>query len=129
MKLKRLITTFTIFNCFLAIIPLLFNLFYKDQGVLIPYFWLLFGFFSFFSLIICLFSLWRMKLGNKSSGQAILSSVTIRFLIFMVVSFIYLSQINVNPKLFLLCFFYIYFFQTAFEIYFMLCNLRIQNKK
>lgn len=42
---------------------------------------------------------------------------------------IYLYKYKVNDIVFVLNFFYLYFFYTAFEIYSLLSNLRVQNKK
>lgn len=70
-----------------------------------------------------------MSISNKSSGQALLASVSIKLLFYMIIAFVYLSQNSVDPVKFLLNFFYLYLFHTVFEIYCLLCNLRNQNFK
>ncbi len=46
----------------------------------------------------------------------------------MTVALIYLHKYKVNDVVFVLNYFYLYFLYTAFEIYSLLSNLRVQNK-
>lgn len=70
-----------------------------------------------------------MRVSIKSSGQALLASIAVKLLLYMVIAFVYISQNTVDPVKFMICFFYLYFFHTVFEIYCFLCNLRNQKFK
>ncbi len=47
----------------------------------------------------------------------------------MTIALIYMRKYKVNDIVFVLNYFYLYLFYTAFEIYSLLSNLRVQNKK
>lgn len=48
-------------------------------------------------------------------------------LLFFILIYLYLYE--VNPASFMACFFYLYFFNTLFEVYALIRNLRLQNQK
>ena len=129
MTLKRFLLLFLFFNITLAIVPCLVQIYYPEKDLLIPHFWVLFGIFAALTFFIYLIAYWRMSISNRSSGQALLGSITIKLLICMIMAFVYLSENSVDPAKFLINFFYLYFFHTVFEIYCLLCNLRNQNFK
>ena len=105
------------------------NYFYPEKEMLIPNFWVLFGFFSGLTLIIFLTAYLMGRISNKASGQALLGGMTIRFLFCMVIALVYISNFKVEPVKFMINFFYLYFFNTVFEIYCLMRNLRNQNTK
>jgi hypothetical protein len=125
----RFIIYFLLFNIALAIAPWVAQTVYSANNMLIPGFWGLFAVFSIITLNIYLIASWQMRISNKASGQALLGSVAVKFLICMVIVLVYLIKNTVDPILFLLNFFYLYFFHTVFEIYCFLRNLRNQNLK
>ncbi|MES2872542.1 MAG: hypothetical protein V4708_02390 [Bacteroidota bacterium] len=129
MSTLRFLIYFILFNIFLSIAPLAAENFYEAQDLLIPRFWNMFAVFSIITLVIYLFASWRMKVSIKSSGQALLASIAVKLLLYMVIAFVYITQNTVNPAKFIICFFYLYFFHTVFEIYCLLCNLRNQKFK
>ncbi len=129
MSITKFLIYFLLFNILLSTVPLLAENFYKDLDVLIPRFWNMFAVFSIITFVIYLFASWRMKLSIKSSGQALLASIGVKLLLYMVIAFVYISQNTVDPVKFMICFFYLYFFHTVFEIYCLLCNLRNQKIK
>jgi len=47
----------------------------------------------------------------------------------MTLALVYLRKHTVNDVVFVLNYFYLYFLYTAFEIYSLLSNLRVPNKK
>jgi hypothetical protein len=102
---------------------------YPAMNLLIPNFWVLFAFFSGLTLIIFLTAYLMAGISNKASGQALLGGITIRFLFCMIIALVYISNFRVEPVKFLINFFYLYFFNTVFEIYCLLRNLRNQNTK
>ena len=129
MRIQRFFLLFLIFNIILAAVPLAADRFYPGMHLLIPNFWVLFGFFSGLTLIIFITAFFMGRISNKASGQALLGGITIRFLFCMVIALVYISNFRVEPVKFLLNFFYLYFFNTVFEIYCLLRNLRNQNTK
>jgi len=129
MNISRFVIYFILFIASLALPPVIAQYFFPDQALIIPKFWPLFWIFAFFTFSIYLFAHWRMGISNKDSGQALLGSVTIRLIICMFLAFIYLRVNTVEPIIFILNFFYLYFFHTVFEIYCLLCNLRNQKFK
>ena len=129
MKLKRFFILYVVFLTLLAGFPFLGSYYFPEKNLLIPYFWKLFGVFAILTLLIYLVAYWRMQISDRASGQALLGSVTVKLLICMILAFIYLNNIAVDPTKFLLNFFYLYFFHTVFEIYSLLCSLRNQKLK
>jgi hypothetical protein len=127
--IKHFLIIFLLFNITLAVAPSIAQIYYTEKNLLIPHFWMLFGFFSVLTSMLYLFAHWRMGVSNTASGQALLISITLRLFICMIVVFIYLSETTVNPAKFLLNFFYLYLFHMVFEIYCLLCNLRNQKLK
>src|SRR4029078_5303155 len=116
-----------IFVFTLASLPIIVAQYLGVNDFLIPYFWQLFVLFAILTLLIYTVSYWRMGISHKASGQILLGGITIKLLIYMLVAFIYLYNIDVNSSRFLLNFFYLYFFHSVFEIYCLLCNLRNQK--
>lgn len=129
MKIGRFLLYFILFNVFLALAPIVAQTYYSEGEYVIPYFWMLFWIFSALTFFIYLIAYWRMSISNRSSGQALLGSITIKLLICMIMAFVYLSENSVDPTKFLINFFYLYFSHTVFEIYCLLRNLRNQNFK
>ena len=129
MKIKRFILYFIIFNGLLSLAPLIAQNYFSEAGILIPHFWILFSIFSGLTFSIYIIAYWRMSISDRSSGLALLGSITLKLLFCMIMAFVYLSQNSVEAAKFLLSFFYLYIFHTVFEIYCLLRNLRNQNSK
>ena len=127
MTVQKFLIYFLLFNIFLSIAPLIAENYYPDFNLLIPRFWNMFAVFSIITFVIYLFASWRMHVSIKSSGQALLASIAVKLLFYMVIAFVYISQNTVDPLKFMICFFYLYFFHTVFEISCLLCNLRNQK--
>ncbi len=127
LTLKRFFILFFLFNLGLAAGPLLVNFFSPQSALLIPRFWVLFCFFSGLTLIIFLTGFYMGRISIKASGQALLGGITLRLLFCMVIALVYISNFKVEPVSFMVNFFYLYFFNTVFEIYCLLRNLRNQN--
>lgn len=129
MSITRFIIYFVLFNFILAVPPFVIHHYFQELDILIPRFPNMFMVFSIITLVIYLLASWRMKVSIKSSGQALLVSIAVKLLLYMVIAFVYISQNTVDPGKFIICFFYLYFFHTVFEIYSLLCNLRNQKIK
>jgi hypothetical protein len=129
MKIQKFLIYFILFNVTLSIAPLISENYYPEYPILISRFWNMFAVFSVITFVIYILAFWRMSVSYKSSGEALLASIGIKLLLYMLIAFVYLSSNTVDSIKFLISFFYLYFFHTVFEIYCLLCNLRNQNFK
>lgn len=129
MGIGRFLIYFLLFNVLLSIAPLVAEHVYPEFPLLIPRFWNMFAVFSIITFIIYILASWRMTVSYKSSGEALLASIAVKLLLYMVIAFVYISSNTVDPVKFMISFFYLYFFHTVFEIYCLLCNLRNQKFK
>lgn len=131
MGVKKFLIYFLVFNVVLAIAPAFVQMNEDRFWMLVPNFWLLFYVFSILTLSIYVMVHWFVMLSAspRAPGQALLGAIIGKFAFCVTLVFIYLSKVDVNPVLFLLNFFYLYFFHTAFEIYCLLRNLRNQISK
>lgn len=96
--------------------------------ILVPKFWVIFGFLAVLTLIAYFGSLIGIKKGGESSVFLIMGGIVVKLLFCMSFVLVYLLKFKVNDVYFALEFFSIYFLFTAFEVYALLCNLRHQNK-
>ena len=128
-SIQRFFILFIIFSVALAAVPLAVNYYFPEENLLIPNFWVLFFFFSGLTLIIFLTAYVMSRISSQASGQALLGGITIRLIFCMGIALVYISNFKVEPVNFLINFFYLYFFNTVFEIYCLLRNLRNQNTK
>ena len=96
--------------------------------ILIPKFWVIFGFLFFLTLIAYSVSLFGIKKGLESSAFVIIGAIAVKMLFAMGFVLAYLLKIKVEGVSFAAQFFSLYFLFTAFEVYALLCNLRHQNK-
>ncbi|MBC8053384.1 MAG: hypothetical protein H7Y13_09995 [Sphingobacteriaceae bacterium] len=127
MTLQRFLVLYFTFLVVLAAAPLYIALYYPEKDLLIPHFWVLFAAFAILTFQIYMVASRRMRMNDKASGQALLGSVTVKFLFGMILAFVYLYNIDTDKTNFILNFFYLYLFHTVFEIYSLLCNLRNQK--
>ena len=126
--MKRFFIAFGIAVIIIALPPALLDLAGKS-GLLIPGFWLIYQFFSSLTFLICLSVIWGQQKNGTLGGQIFLGATTLKLLLCMTIALIYLHKYHVNDVVFVLNYFYLYFLYTAFEIYSLLSNLRVQNKK
>jgi uncharacterized membrane protein YozB (DUF420 family) len=126
--LKRFFIAFGVATVVIALPPALMDYAGKG-GSLIPGFWLIFQFFSSLTFLICLSVIWGQKQNGTLGGQIFLGATTLKLVLCMTLALIYLRKHTVNDVVFVLNYFYLYFLYTAFEIYSLLSNLRVPNKK
>ncbi|QJD95625.1 hypothetical protein HH214_06940 [Mucilaginibacter robiniae] len=126
--MKRFFIAFGIATIMIALPPALLN-YAGNEKWLIPGFWLIFQFFSSLTFLICLGVIWGQLKNGTLGGQIFLGATTFKFILCMTIALIYLHKYQVNDVVFVLNYFYLYFLYTAFEIYSLLSNLRVQNKK
>ena len=98
------------------------------ETVLVPKFWVLFGFLAGLTVIAYFAASVGIAKGGEISVYAIMGSVVLKLLLSMVLVLVYLLKIKVNSINFATQFFSLYFLFTAFEVYCLLRNLRHQNK-
>jgi len=106
----------------------LLEVFDEKNIILVPKFWVVFGFQFFITLIAYSVSMLGMKKGAETGTFTIIGAITVKMLFSMGFVLAYLLKINVKGVSFAIQFFSLYFLFTAFEVYALLCNLRHQNK-
>ncbi len=127
MKLALYYKYFIVFNILLAIPPVIIEIYYKSSDLLIPYFWQFFGLFAILNLMIHILARVGFIASNTGMVKTFLGGTMLKFLLWMIVIFAYTSKFDVNGTKFLCNFFYLYLFNSVFEIYCLLLNLRNQN--
>lgn len=128
MSISRFIVSYIIATVLIAVAPVV--LFYTGYSyLLIPKFNVLFVFFSVLTFIINLSILLASKKSQALSAQVFLIGTTVKLILCMALALAYLQKNHVNNVYFLICFFYLYFLNTVFEVYTLLTNLRNQNLK
>nr|MBC7612684.1 hypothetical protein [Pseudopedobacter sp.] len=105
------------------------NNFLFHNHLLIPHFWIMFGFMAAITLGVYLISVLGFKIDGKNQAFVVLSAIVFRFLGSMIFVLIYLQKNSVDGVLFIANFFSIYLLLTIFEIYSLLRILRHQTKK
>ncbi len=127
MKLYKYLTSFAAFNAVIAIPPAILQTSFADKQLLIPYFWLFFVISSFMNLGVYVASYWGMLTSDKATVKTFIGGTSIKFLLWMLIVFIYLFNFEVDGTKFILNFFYLYLLHLVFEISCLLRNLRNQN--
>lgn len=126
MKIYRTVFSFVIFTVLLAIPPVLLN-YSGNTDLLTPHFWLLFFFISGLTLIVIAAVLLSQRANSEMYSQVFLAATTFKILVCLIFMVIFLRKNHVDKLIFVADFFYIYFLNTAFEVYGLLRNLRNQN--
>ncbi len=124
----RLTINFLVFSLLIAALPFWAG-FTHYSAMLVPKFWVLYLFYFLITYIVCSVVVLGQKQGDKPGAQLFLIATTIKLLACMIFALIYVRYMPINASRFIICFFYLYFLNTAFEIYTLISNLRIQNKK
>jgi hypothetical protein len=126
MKLFRFILYYLGFVVLLAIPPMALT---ETSGayLLVPHFWVLFGFMSGLTLIVIALVLLVQQSNSEYYAQAFLGGTTFKILASLIFIVIFLHKNHVDKLIFMGDFFYIYFLNTVFEVYGLLRNLRNQN--
>jgi len=128
LKLLRHILFFILFVIVLAVPPfMLANNGYAS--LLIPHFWLVFFFLSGLTLVVVIAVLIGQQMDAEKGTQMFLATTVFKILACLVFALIFILKNKLNRYIFVAEFFYIYFLNTAFEIYILLRNLRNQNSR
>jgi len=126
--LNRFIISLFVFIILLAVPPVI--LIYTGNGkILDPRFWAMFVFFILLTLMVCISVLIAQNRNSKTGVQVFMGGSTIKLLACMFFALFYVKFYPIRPISFISSFFYLYLFNTVFEIRTLLSNLRDQNKK
>ncbi|WP_207426792.1 hypothetical protein [Pedobacter sp. SYSU D00535] len=128
MSFLRFLLLFTGISLILAFIFLTIEESDSKDSVLVPDFWLIFGFQYFITVIAYSASVFGLRKGPEISTLVIMGALAVKMLFCMAFVLAYLLKISVNGVSFAVQFFSVYFLFTAFEVYALLRNLRHQNK-
>lgn len=103
--------------------------FLPDTPILIPNFWLVYFYMAGITLLVYFLSIIGIKKAGENQPMILLGGLVIRLLCSLSLVLIYLQKTKIDPLIFIINFFSIYFLFTVFEIYCLLRNLRHQIKK
>ena len=125
---NRITLTHFVFVLILAVPPILLS-YTSNQNLIIPRFWLVFSYISGLTLIVVYSTALMHAINPDNFAQAYLAATVFKILGILTFIVIFVLKNRVNKPIFVADFAYIYFLNTAFEVYSMLCNLRNQNLK
>lgn len=129
MSLKKFFFIFSFYTLSLSFFCWLLQDIFSFSHFFIPKFWVIFWVMAGITLIVYLVSWFVIKSGGDHQVFTVLGTIVIRLLISMIIVLFYLNQFRVEPVLFVVNFFSVYFLFTTFEIYCLLLNLRHQIRK
>ena len=90
-------------------------------------FWLIFSFLSAVTLLVTASILVVRQMYPNYFSEAFMAATVVKILACIIFVLIFLKKNDVDKYVFVANFFYIYFLNTAFEVYILLRNLRNQN--
>lgn len=93
-------------------------------ALLVPQFWLIFGFLAGLTIVAYAASYAGIKSGGELSVYVLLAAIFIKLIVSLLFVVFYLQKHRVNGTFFALEFFSLYFLFTAFEVKSLLLNLR-----
>lgn len=121
MSIKKFLLQFSLVLIIVAVLALVLDSFYS---VLVPQFWLIFGFLGGLTIVAYLTSYTGIKTGGELSVYILLAAIFIKLIVSLLFVVLYLQKHRVNSTFFALEFFSLYFLFTAFEVKALLLNLR-----
>ena len=128
MKLRTVILSFLLFAVVIAIPPVLLSK-SAHAAWLDPHFWMIFGFVTGLTFLTTVSILIIARINEEIYAQTFLGATMLKLLTCMFFCLFFLVKIKVNGVIFVANFFYVYFFNLAFEIYGLLRTLRNQKLK
>jgi len=128
LKIYKVLLSFLIFSCLLAVPPLLLTWF-DNADMLIHGFWVLYFFVSILTLMVILTVLIVQQKNNEMYAAAFLGATTFKLLACLIFVLVFIKKNHPEKVFFVVDFMYLYFLNTVFEIYGLLRNLRNQNSK
>jgi hypothetical protein len=128
MKIQPALISFAIFVAVLAILPVCL-VFTGNANLLMPHFWGMFAYITGLTFLVVIAILFTQKINPENYAQVFLAGTTFKILACLAFMVIFLLKNKVEKSVFAGNFFYLYFLNTAFEVYVLLRNLRNQNLK
>jgi hypothetical protein len=123
MKIYQAILFFIWFTFIIAIPPYaLIN--YGHADLFISEFWLVFFFLSGLTILVVASILIVRQMYPTMFSEAFLGATVVKILACLIFVVIFLAKNKVNKYVFVGDFFYVYFLNTAFEVYILLRTLR-----
>jgi hypothetical protein len=122
----KILASFGAFVLLLAAGPALLQ-YTANYDLLVPKFWVLFTFITGFTFLVIATTLAIQRIKPDLYAQAFFASTIVKMLACMGFALIFVTKIPISHGVFLLNFCYLYFSNTAFEVYILLSNLRNQN--
>lgn len=98
-----------------------------SADLVVPNFWVMFGFLSGLTFIVIVAVLWVQKINPEFYAQAFLAATTFKIVTCLIFILVFLRKNHVDKLIFVSDFFYVYFLNTVFEVYGLLRSLRNQN--
>jgi hypothetical protein len=126
MKIYQALLFYLWFTIIIAIPPYALNA-YGHSDLIIPDFWLIFGFLSGISLLVVTAILVVRQMYPTMFTEAFMGATVVKILACLIFVFVFLAKNKVEKYVFLGDFFYVYFLNTAFEVYILLRTLRNKN--
>lgn len=126
MKTSRFILFYSLFVLLTALIILVLK-YTLPFSILVQWFWCIFAFIAISTLLSYLFSTKGINKGGETSILTLMAVSGIKLFLSMGAAIVYLLNFKVNGTIFIANFFSLYFLFTAFELYFLLRNLRHQK--
>lgn len=123
MKIYQALLFYIWFTLIIAIPPFALNK-YGHTDLLISDFWLIFFFLSGLTLLVVASILIVRQMFPTMFSEAFMGATVVKILGCLIFVVIFLAKNKVNKYVFLGDFFYVYFLNTAFEVYILLRTLR-----
>ncbi len=123
MKIYQALLFYVWFTLIIAIPPFALGHYWQSK-LIMPDFWLIFGFLSGLSLVVVAGMLIVRQMYPTVFTGAFLGGTVFKILACAIFLLVYLSENTVQKHIFVADFFYVYFLNTAFEVYILLRTLR-----
>ncbi|HEY4327256.1 MAG TPA: hypothetical protein VGN20_24935 [Mucilaginibacter sp.] len=126
MKIYQAILFFLWFTFIIAIPPYaLIN--YGHTDLITPQFWLIFFYLSGLTILVVTSILIVRQMYPTMFSEAFLGATVVKILACLIFTVVFLAKNKVDKYIFVADFFYVYFLNTAFEVYILLRTLRNKN--
>ncbi|WP_432712462.1 hypothetical protein [Pedobacter sp.] len=128
MSLSKFTLSYLLYCLVLGCIAFYLPAFFPQETILVPKFWLVFGYLGGITYIAYVVVFLGIKRNPESGIMAIMGSIALKMVFSMAFVLIYSLKSTGSGFVFVLNFFSLYLLFSFFEIYCLLRNLRHQNK-
>ncbi|MBG6235292.1 hypothetical protein IWX76_001860 [Pedobacter sp. CAN_A7] len=129
MSLSKFTLSYLLFCVVLGTIAWFLPSIFPGETILVPKFWLIFGFLGGITYIAYIMVYLGTKRNPETGIMAIMGSIAVKMIFSMAFVLIYSVKHTGSGFVFVLNFFSLYLLFSFFEIYCLLRNLRHQNNK